>query len=268
MQGVTVADLFPSLGDSGFVPIFPKGDIWEILNPDNENNLKSQFLDMERGRLGFEERYWFDELEEWLLDSVMQRRKPRQVVDLSNGGYGLQDEYWYPLAHGEIHGQTQNCVISSSAKIGKDVCIEGPVYIGKNAEIRHGAYIRPYSWISEGAVVGHCTEVKHSILLPGAKAPHFNYVGDSILGTGVNLGAGCKLSNFRNDGRNILIRDGETGELLKDSGLRKFGAILGEGVQLGCNVVTNPGTIMGKESGAWPNVTVSGLIKSGQTVKE
>ena len=117
-------------------------------------------------------------------------------------------------------------------------------------------------------MIGHCTEVKHSLLLPDAKAPHFNYVGDSILGTGVNLGAGCKLSNLRNDGRNILIRDGETGDLLVDSGLKKFGAVLGEGVQLGCNVVTNPGTIMETNSGAWPNVTVSGLIKSGQTVKE
>jgi len=104
--------------------------------------------------------------------------------------------------------------------------------------------------------VGHATEVKHSVLLPGAKAPHFNYVGDSILGKDVNLGAGTKLSNLRNDGGEVHLRVG--GERVA-SGLRKFGALLGEGAALGCNSVTNPGVVLGCNSVVWPNVTVTGV---------
>ena len=226
--GTTVQDLFPSLSGNGDWPAM-SGDIWGVLDPNSTEGLMAQLEKMLAS-----------------LGSAMPEPQPGTVFDDSNG---------------IIH-------VHSNAKIGPGVLIEGPAYIGENAEIRQGAYVRKGSWICSRAVVGHCTETKHSVLLPDAKAPHFNYVGDSILGSGVNLGAGCKLSNLRNDGRNILIRDADTGELLEDSGLRKFGAILGEGVQLGCNVVTNPGTIMGMKSGAWPNVTVSGLIKPGQTVKE
>ena len=132
----------------------------------------------------------------------------------------------------------------------------GPCFVGKGATIRHGAYIRENAWICSSALVGHASEVKHSILLPGAKAPHFNYVGDSILGKAVNLGAGVKLSNLRNDGAEVFLR---IGDARRSSGLRKFGAILGEGCQLGCNAVTNPGTILGRNSTVWPNVTVTGV---------
>ena len=105
-------------------------------------------------------------------------------------------------------------------------------------------------------MVGHATEIKHSVLLPGAKAPHFNYVGDSILGAGVNLGAGTKLSNLRNDGKEVHVRlNGQR----SGSGLRKFGAILGEGCALGCNSVTNPGVVLGCNNTVWPNVTVTGI---------
>ena len=132
----------------------------------------------------------------------------------------------------------------------------GPCFVGKGATIKHGAYIRENAWICSSALVGHCSEVKHSILLPGAKAPHFNYVGDSILGKAVNLGAGVKLSNLRNDGAEVFLR---IGDARRSSGLRKFGAILGEGCQLGCNAVTNPGTILGCNSTVSPNVTVTGV---------
>ena len=146
--------------------------------------------------------------------------------------------------------------IDNSANIEPGVYIIGPAYIGPNASIRQGAYIRQYSWICSNAVVGHCSETKHSILLSGAKAPHFNYVGDSILGGGVNLGAGVKLSNLRNDGKNVNLR---LGEERSDSGLRKFGALLGEDCQLGCNAVTNPGVILGIASFVHPNATVTGI---------
>jgi NDP-sugar pyrophosphorylase family protein len=147
-------------------------------------------------------------------------------------------------------------IIEQSAIVEPSTHFIGPCYIGNEAVIRHGAYVREYSWICSQAVVGHASEVKHSILLPGAKAPHFNYVGDSILGKAVNLGAGVKLSNLRNDGAEVILRIGDD---RRPSGLRKFGAILGEGCQLGCNAVTNPGTILGRNSTVWPNVTVTGV---------
>jgi len=146
--------------------------------------------------------------------------------------------------------------IHPSSKISDFVQIEGPSYIGKNVEIRQGAMIRKGSWICEGAIVGHCSEVKNSILLPGAKAPHFNYVGDSILGFDSNIGAGAKISNVRNDGRSVLVtmKDGTR----IDSGLRKLGALVGDNSHLGCNVVTNPGAIIEPGSMIQPNDTVSG----------
>ncbi len=146
--------------------------------------------------------------------------------------------------------------IDQSAIIEPGVHIIGPTYIGPNAIIRHGAYIREFSWICAGALVGHASETKHSVLLPGAKAPHFNYVGDSILGPNVNLGAGVKLSNLRNDGGEVHVRI--KGERVP-SGLRKFGAIIGEDSQLGCNAVTNPGVVLGPRCMVMPNTTVTGI---------
>ncbi len=154
--------------------------------------------------------------------------------------------------------------IHESATIEPSVHIIGPAYIGPCAVVRHGAYIREYSWICGGALVGHASETKHSILLPGAKAPHFNYVGDSVLGPGVNLGAGVKLSNLRNDGSEVYTRiDGKR----VATGLRKFGAIIGEGCQLGCNVVTNPGVVLGLGCMVMPNATVTGVYSSGSTIR-
>lgn len=147
-------------------------------------------------------------------------------------------------------------IIHATATVEAGAYLIGPCYIGPRAVVRSGAYVREYSWVCADAVVGHATEIKHSILLPGAKAPHFNYVGDSILGADVNLGAGTKLSNLRNDGGEVHLRiDGKR----FGSGLRKFGAILGEGCALGCNSVTNPGVVLGCGNVVWPNVTVTGV---------
>ena len=158
----------------------------------------------------------------------------------------------------EITGAEDGVLIDESAVIGEFVKIEGPCIIGPNAIIKHSAFIRAGSWICEGAVVGHSSEIKNSLLLPNSKAPHFNYVGDSIIGIETNLGAGAKLSNVRNDRREVFVTlsDGER----FGSGLRKFGAILGDNCQLGCNVVTNPGTIMAPESMIDPNKTVGGWV--------
>ena len=146
--------------------------------------------------------------------------------------------------------------IHPTARIGDNVKIEGPCYIGPEVEIRHSAYLRKGAWICSGALVGHSSEVKNSILLPGSNAPHFNYVGDSIVGIGTNLGAGVKLSNVRNDRREILVTM-EDGTRI-NTGLRKMGAIIGDGCQLGCNTVTNPGALLLPRTMISPNVTVSG----------
>lgn len=144
-------------------------------------------------------------------------------------------------------------------KIGKGVLIEpgafikSPTIIGDQTEVRHGAYIRGNCLIGRNCVVGHATEVKHSIFLDGAKAGHFAYLGDSILGNHVNLGAGTKLANLRFIKGEIAIST--PGDQVK-TGLRKLGAILGDHVQTGCNSVTNPGTLLGKKSMVIPNTTV------------
>jgi NDP-sugar pyrophosphorylase family protein len=143
--------------------------------------------------------------------------------------------------------------------------IEGPVIIGSNCTIRHGAYIRGNVVIGDGCIIGHGTEVKHSIFLNRALAPHFNYVGDSILGNEVNLGAGVKLANYRLDHQEIsfLFR----GQKI-ETRLKKFGAVLGDGVQLGCNAVTNPGTFIGPKAFCYPCVNIRGFIPSKAIYKE
>jgi NDP-sugar pyrophosphorylase family protein len=143
--------------------------------------------------------------------------------------------------------------------IGKGVLIEpgalikGPTIIGDQTEVRQGAYIRGYCLFGSNCVVGHVTEVKHSIFLDGAKAGHFAYLGDSILGNQVNLGAGTKLANLRFMRGDIPIKT-PTG--IVNSRLRKMGAILGDQVQTGCNSVTNPGTLLGKRSIVMANCSV------------
>ena len=150
-------------------------------------------------------------------------------------------------------------LVGDNIRLGKGVLIEsgtflkGPLTVGDHSEIRQGAYLRGYCLIGARCVVGHTTEVKHSIFMDDAKAGHFAYVGDSILGNQVNLGAGTKLANFRFMPGNVRIK---TADGHVDSGLRKLGALLGDGVQTGCNSVTSPGTLMAKKSMVMPNVTV------------
>jgi len=149
-------------------------------------------------------------------------------------------------------------IIGTQIKIGKGVKIEtgafiqSPVIIGDNTEVRQGAYLRGYCLVGRRCVVGHVTEVKHSIFLDDAKAGHFAYLGDSIAGHDVNLGAGTKLANLRFMRGDVQIRtpDGPV-----NTGLRKLGAILGDKAQSGCNAVTNPGTLLGRKSIVLPNTT-------------
>jgi bifunctional N-acetylglucosamine-1-phosphate-uridyltransferase/glucosamine-1-phosphate-acetyltransferase GlmU-like protein len=141
--------------------------------------------------------------------------------------------------------------------------IKSPAIIGDCSEIRQGAYLRGYCLAGAHCVIGHTTEVKHSIFLDHAKAGHFAYLGDSILGREVNLGAGTKFANLRFLAGNVLIR---TREGVIDTGRRKFGAILGDKVQTGCNSVTNPGTLIGKEGLLMPNTTAPSGYHPPRTV--
>ena len=154
-----------------------------------------------------------------------------------------------------------SCFSGENIQIGKGTLIEtgamikAPTIIGDCNEVRQGAYIRGDVISGKGCVVGHATEVKHSIFLNDAKAGHFNYIGDAILGNNTNLGAGTKIANLRFIKGNLFIRfDGK----YIDTGRRKFGAILGDETQTGCNSVTNPGAIIGKGSFIMPNATVTG----------
>ena len=146
--------------------------------------------------------------------------------------------------------------VHKDVKVGTNVRFEGPVYVESGSEIRHGAYLRPGSYVSNNCVVGHCTEIKNSLMLPYSKAPHFNYVGDSILGHSVNLGAGAKISNVRLDRRSIPIQFSDGNRA--DSGLRKLGALIGDKSEIGCNVVTNPGSVIPPSSAIPPNTVVTG----------
>ena len=196
----------------------------------------------------------FPSLSEDISDDIpiwLETSKPWKILEDDENGIQAQ-------ITDRIKNDGDFKAIHPTAKIGDYVSIEGACYIGPGAEIKNGAFLRRGSWICSGAIVGHCSEVKNSILLPGSKAPHFNYVGDSIIGSGANLGAGAKISNVRND-RGAIPVTNKQGERF-DSGMRKLGAMVGDGSQLGCNVVTNPGTIISPGVMIPPNETVSGWI--------
>jgi len=156
-------------------------------------------------------------------------------------------------------------VISAGARVHAGAVIEGPVFLGRDVQVLPGAYLRGGVWLGEGARVGANTEVKRAVFLPGARAPHLNYVGDSILGAGVNLGAGTILANFRHDGADIEIP--VAGGRLA-TGRRKLGAVLGDNVKTGCNAVLYPGVVVGRETRIYPGVQLrSGVYPAGRIVK-
>ena len=190
------------------------------------------------------------------------------LIDAEIPKWADEDSHWEILGgrNGGLLGE-QICnliegdgmiFIHPDARVSESAMVEGPCYIGPDVEIRHGAYLRSGSWICEGSVVGNSSEIKNSILLPGAKAPHFNYVGDSIIGANANLGAGVKLSNVRNDRGlvSITLFDGERIQ----TKLRKMGALIGDGSHIGCNTVTNPGSLIAPNSMIKPNETVTGCF--------
>ena len=167
--------------------------------------------------------------------------------------------------HAGVHVLGDRVFIAPGCSVEPGAVIVGPAIIGSGVIIRTGAYVREKVILGDGSLVGAHSEVKGSVLLPGAKAPHQAYVGDSILGRDVNLGAGTICSNVKNIGREVSFSAG--GEVIK-TGLRKFGAVLGDGAKTGCNTVLNPGVLMGPGSVTYPNASLrGGYYPAGTLVK-
>jgi NDP-sugar pyrophosphorylase family protein len=142
--------------------------------------------------------------------------------------------------------------------------IKGPAIIGRNCEIRHNAYFRENVIVGDGCVVGNSCELKNALLFNGCQVPHFNYVGDSILGHQAHLGAGVILSNVKSLPGNVTVEvDGQP----FDTGLRKFGVLLGDHTDIGCNAVLNPGSIIGRGSIVYPNTNWRGILPANMIVK-
>ena len=160
--------------------------------------------------------------------------------------------------------------ISGAVFVGKGTVVEqgamikGPAWIGEGCEIRNGAYIRENVIIGSGCVIGNSCELKNCIIFDEAQIPHFNYVGDSILGYKAHLGAGAILSNVKLDHSEIII---STPQGLLPTGLKKFGALLGDRVEVGCNSVLNPGSIVGRDSVIYPGTIWRGVVPANSVVK-
>lgn len=154
--------------------------------------------------------------------------------------------------------------VGKGTTIEKNVLIKGPAIIGYNCQIRHSAYIRENVIIGNDVVVGNSTEIKNSILFNKVQVPHYNYVGNSILGYKSHLGAGAITSNLKSDGTLVKVKYGTD---IIETGLRKFGAILGDSAEVGCNTVLNPGTILGKGSIVYPLCSVRGYVPENSILK-
>ncbi|KJJ86071.1 glucose-1-phosphate thymidylyltransferase [Candidatus Omnitrophus magneticus] len=153
--------------------------------------------------------------------------------------------------------------IGKSTVVEPTALIKGPAIIGDNTEVRHGAYIRGDVLVGNSSIVGHTTEIKSSIMLGASKAGHFAYIGDSILGK-VNLGAGTKLANLKVINKDVAVK---IEDRKYETGLKKFGAIIGDNVEIGCNTVTTPGTLLARGVLVYPNTTLSGYYEKDLIVK-
>lgn len=169
------------------------------------------------------------------------------------------------LSSEEYEKKGENVWIAKSAKVAPTAFINGPAIIGKDAEVRHCAFIRGNAIVGEGAVVGNSTELKNVVLFNKVQVPHYNYVGDSILGYRAHMGAGSITSNVKSDKTLVVVKDKE--EQIA-TGLKKFGAMLGDCVEVGCNSVLNPGTVVGRNSQIYPTSCVRGVIHENSIYKK
>lgn len=159
----------------------------------------------------------------------------------------------------------ENVWVHNSASVDDNVQIIGPTIIGPESSIRHCAYIRENVIVGKTCVIGNSCEVKNAIIFDETQVPHFNYVGDSIMGYKSHMGAGSIVSNLKSDKSNVVVRAGE--EKL-ETNLKKFGAVIGDHVEIGCNSVLNPGTVIGKNSNIYPLSRVRGLVPENSIYKD
>src|SRR5438552_4905526 len=180
---------------------------------------------------------------------------------------GYIETHLRPGLHNRCEGVAyigEKVFIGEGTLVEDGVMIKGPAIIGRNCQIRHNAYVRENVIVGDDCVIGNSCEIKNSVLFNHAVAPHFNYVGDSILGYKAHLGAGVKISNFKLIPGNIMVEiDGQP----FDTGLRKFGALLGDAADIGCNAVLNPGSIIGRSSIIYPNVNWRGALGANMIAK-
>ena len=172
-----------------------------------------------------------------------------------------------PSLHNRCEGVAfigERVFIGEGTVVEDGAMIKGPAIIGRNCQIRHNAYIREQVIIGDNCVVGNASEVKNALLFNEAVAPHFNYIGDSILGYRAHLGAGVKISNVKLVPENVTV---DINGRPFDTGLRKFGAVIGDHVEIGCNCVLNPGSIIGRHSILYPNVLWRGVCPADSLVK-
>ena len=156
--------------------------------------------------------------------------------------------------------------IAKSATVAPSACLNGPLIIDEDAEIRHCAFIRGNAIVGKGAVVGNSTELKNVVLFNKVQVPHYNYVGDSILGYKAHMGAGSITSNVKSDKTLVVIKTKDQGEIA--TGIKKVGAMLGDEVEVGCNSVLNPGTVVGRMTNIYPTSCVRGYIPAGSIYKK
>lgn len=154
--------------------------------------------------------------------------------------------------------------VAKSAKVAPTACLNGPLIIDEEAEIRHCAFIRGSAIVGKGAVVGNSTELKNVILFNKVQVPHYNYVGDSILGYKSHMGAGSITSNVKSDKKLVIVK----GENKYETGLKKFGAMLGDNVEVGCGSILNPGSVIGRNVNIYPLSSVRGVVPSDSIYKK
>lgn len=155
--------------------------------------------------------------------------------------------------------------VAKSAKVAPTACLNGPLIVDEEAEIRHCAFVRGKAIVGKNCVVGNSTELKNVILFNNVQVPHYNYVGDSILGYKSHMGAGSITSNVKSDKTLVVVKD-EDEQIA--TGLKKFGAMLGDYVEVGCNSVLNPGTVIGRHTSIYPTSCVRGVIPEGSIYKK
>lgn len=161
----------------------------------------------------------------------------------------------------------KNIWVAKSAKVAPTACLTGPLIIDEGAEIRHCAFIRGSAIIGKNTVIGNSTEIKNDIIFNNVQVPHYNYVGDSILGYMSHMGAGSITSNVKSDKSQVVVKDCYDTKEEIPTGLKKFGAMLGDHVEVGCNSVLNPGTVVGRNSHIYPLSMVRGVVPENSIFK-